>query len=888
MGFLDALAHQSLRGRISKAGYDLTLDALGLRTFPTHAAALEQTGRGTKTQVRMLSINGETVPGIFQVSSKNTSHCFIHLSGNRGEVIEYISDKPEDMCTRLVAAMNASGLHGRVLHEFAPDENDRIVLDTPLIDTDVFIELTRAQESFTHRLSGAEQHDDSDLLRPIARGLALASAVDLWQTHLAILDDVPVAPAIANRVMTNYLKDHHRLTLDPDHVFIAYRHGDNITQLGDARRPSTYVHSPDETPVSLSQALIRNYRVDRPVGYIDHDGGTDVFLDTTGKGVRADDQILDIAPQALEDYIKAFDFLTLMTRRINDFWERRKQSIEQAFTSAFITQALISLKLGSLGREGFDRVVHALSYPEAAVWHVLSFYIQGSLVDGLEHQPTGLLVLEEPGRLKILYQAGHPKAFVEFRNDQEFNAYLNRVTADQDWRDTVMQYVPGHYHERLNYLFKLWGSVAAPSPPASILRPWTDALYNPDTRKAMHHSLCEEKLPGSPFAFLRQLLKQNAQADAQQQIVTPAQVSLDHWTTRLRHLQRLLGPMSLVLTPAFMASLATEIGIASLNIASANLPGKRHEEKHQALLSLLSLGLLQAGPRTPGLARALGKAMRSARTRAGSASVAQSNVTETLLSRSMAARQTRLETFFYTDARLKRWTVLDTGEFAQVAIHAWKLGRRFLLWTSDRGQARTLVVSTHGYYLPWTSTVKIPNGSEIRTYAPHGYELVDPALHRVVSKSVSPFSVATTVDNTPVRPLPSWAPLVLTDKVMAGTALTGRLKNYTLSKFQSPTYESYEDIARIVRNSHLSPLRSQLPRTPMDVLTVRNRFGMLSPTLDDLFSTLAGNGIHYDRILLVHCRCAAIDVLLRRSQIYVAPTVKPMIVKMSDPIKQTP
>ncbi|MFH7397116.1 putative adhesin, partial [Pseudomonas syringae group genomosp. 7] len=76
----------------------------------------------------------------------------------------------------------------------------------------------------------------------------------------------------------------------------------------------------------------------------------------------------------------------------------------------------------------------------------------------------------------------------------------------------------------------------------------------------------------------------------------------------------------------------------------------------------------------------------------------------------------------------------------------WKLGGGFLLWKSDRGQGRTVVVSTHGYYTPWTATVKIHNGKEIRTYAPHGYEMVAPQLHRVVNGNFRPFSASSTAE----------------------------------------------------------------------------------------------------------------------------------------------
>ncbi|RMS09598.1 hypothetical protein ALP71_04810, partial [Pseudomonas coronafaciens pv. garcae] len=176
-----------------------------------------------------------------------------------------------------------------------------------------------------------------------------------------------------------------------------------------------------------------------------------------------------------------------------------------------------------------------------------------------------------------------------------------------------------------------------------------------------------------------------------------------------------------------------------------------------------------------------------------------------------------MEKFFHTDALLRRWTVTTSLSPTLLPIHAWKLGRRFLLWTSDRGQARTLVVSTHGYYTPWSRTVGIPNGTEIRTYAPHGYELVDPQLHRVVNKNARPFSHSNTAVH-PVMPHTSLEPLFITDKLIAGTSLPGRLKNYSLSKFQSATDETYDEIARVVGNSRVSPLQGWLPPTPMDVL----------------------------------------------------------------------
>ncbi|WP_024671900.1 dermonecrotic toxin domain-containing protein [Pseudomonas syringae] len=873
LAFLDTLARQHTHRHISRDGYWLALDALGLSSLPLDTETLDTSGRGDKSEVRALSLNGEQVPGIFQVRSKTTSHCFIHILGAKGNVIEYISDDPHYMASRLLAAMNASGFYG---HALLALEHVSIVADAPLIEGDVFAALTQA--SFAGVLYGNHTHDTADMLRPVARSLALAGAADLWQTRPAILEQLPVASKMATQVMASYLQENHGLTLNPEHVFIAYQSGYSTRPLGDPRLPSTYVHTPDKKPISLSEALVSNYRVDHPVGYIDHGGGTVVFFDATGLGNSELGQVLEISPQALEDYIKTFDFLTWMTQRIHHFWDQQKATIEQAFRSTFMTQALISLKRGSLKRSGFDRVVESLTPAAQHPWRALGFFVQGSLIDGMEHQYTGLLVLEQPGILKVLYQAGHANAFIELADDTALTRYLNRETANPEWRETVMRYVPRRHHQRLDYLFKLWGGVQAPSPPASILRPWTDALHNPDTRQAMHHSLCEKRLEDTPFAFLHQLLKQNALEDAEDQIVTSAQVSLADWAERLQHLQRLLIPMSLLLTPAFIASLATEVGIASLAIAATQLPGSRYAEKNQALLATLSLGLLQLAPHTPRLLRSLGRIIKPAarNTQNTAAAINRALSSQPLRRHFVTPRQTRLEKFFHTDALLKRWTLNAAASSNLLPIHAWKLGQKFLLWTSDRGQARTLVVSTHGYYTPWTGTVKIPNGTEIRTYAPHGYELVDPKLHRVVNKNARPFARSDTAVHAVMHPTPL-EPLQITDKLIAGTSLPGRLKNYSLSKFQTTTDETYNEIARVVSHSRASPLRGWLPPTPMDVLTVRNRFGMLPPSLADLFESLSVQGIHYDRILLVHCRCAAISALLSRAPVYHAPTAGSVI-----------
>jgi hypothetical protein len=144
-------------------------------------------------------------------------------------------------------------------------------------------------------------------------------------------------------------------------------------------------------------------------------------------------------------------------------------------------------------------------------------------------------------------------------------------------------------------------------------------------------------------------------------------------------------------------------------------------------------------------------------------------------------------------------------------------------------------------------------------------------LHRIASQSVRPYATLNTAQPMPGPGVGPFPDMLARDTLMAGTSLPGRIKNYTLAKFQSEHYESYRDISQVVRNSHQPPLPSPLPATPMDVLTVRKRFGMANPTLQDLFGELHRQGIHYDNILLVHCRCPAVGSMLGRSPSFVAP-----------------
>jgi len=878
--FLDQLARHYSRKKISHEGYQLALYSLGLDRYPDSPECLLDIARGQQAELHMLNLNGSLIPGIFQLRSKNTSHCFIHILGAR-HVVEYISDDPHHMSKRLLDALkNARSLIH--LPDISPPHHHASAQGATLVEGDIFEALTHAQKNLgviedPHEALG--QPINIELLKPIKRGLALASAVDLWHVQPDILKQIPVATRSAAHVMHTALHTQHGLELNPDHVFIRYLPGSSRTPLGNARQSTNFVHVPDETPISLSVALINNYRVERPVGYLDHGARTVVYLDPSGKGEWAQERALPISPEALEATIKGIDFLALMSAQIKQFWNQ-KDSIERAFQSHLVAQAVIGLKCGNLTRGGFDRVVEAmvgLANPPTRSrlqWRALGFNVYSDFLDGVEEQYcAGLLLLAEQGKPeRILYQAGRPKAFIEFADHDHLVRHVRTHAADAQWRKSVLGYIPGRHQERLDYLLRIWAGQAQ-AEAVSLLRPWTDINHNPDVHDAQAHVLREKILSGSPFAYMRKTLQDNDLENAQTHIVTSGEVSLRYWTQQLSHLHLLLAPMAILLTPSALAAMAIEVGLVSLDIASANLPGHRSKEKLQAILAGLSLGLLDLAPATPRLLRSL-KHLATTRKvvmRAGPAFNVGSRGFGQVFEHSVQARRTQLEPFFRSNRLLKTWKIPGNPQSGRLPVKVWKLGRRFLLWTSDRTQASTLLVSTHGYYLPWSGTTRIPAHMDIYTYAPHGYGLTDPGLSQIAHRRVRPFAVSNSSGNTPFVSPDQLPPLVMADHLMAGTPRPGRLKNYTLSKYQNDVDETYEDISNVVSQTNRSPLAGQLPAAPMDVLTVRNRFGMPSPDLEDLLNSLAEQGIHYDRILLVHCRCSAIDMLLDRVPPFTAP-----------------
>lgn len=888
LSFLEGLRRSQRHRRISNDGYALALDAAGFESFPQSLPTLSTDRQTYRSAVHLLTLNEEPIPGVFHLKSRFTGHCYVHILGAGTHCHEYISDDEPWEQDAVLKALNASPWHR--MHLDLSQAPNTLGLSEPV--ENLFAQLRQAHRQFSidrlmtrspfESMEYAPEDEDDVLMVAIQPAMTLVSVIDHWHGEPKILDRIPTPTTVANRIMGTWLKGLNGPLphdLAPEHVFVRYLRGTSAIPWGDPRHAPTHVVVPSEHPVSLSDALINNYREERARGYTDEGGRSVVYVDSTAQGVWSPEAELPITPERIETQVDSIDFLDVMSKRLKRFWERQGAVIERALKKTFIAQAVLALKSGELSGSAFSLLTTALqeaqqrASPRQTECHALGFYLNTGAMTGADAPAcVGLLLFRHKKQpTGVLYQAGQTRPFVEFDDTRRLVQHLAQAAVDEHWRKTLLNYMPDRFHERLAYITALWGGVATVPPPASDLRPWTERIYNEDVYKARQGGIAEHDVKICPLAFMASGLRQNSHDDAEDSIVTDREVAIHHWTQRMNRLQLLLAPMALLMPVAVIASLTASAASLALNIQAASLPGHRAAERKQVFLAVLSLGLLHVGPATPRLLRGFTRLTTPAKALGITRKLPSLRGFNDWLRGATHSRKTSVSTFFNGTAVMKTWSVAGNGLFGLEPVKAWKLGRKFLLWTSDRNQARTLVVSSHGYYLPWTRTTAIPNGTELRTYAPHGQTLIDPTLHRVASQNVIPYSMLNTTQPVPGPSTPPFSSWLEADTLMAGTSLPGRIKNYTLAKFQSEHYESYRYIGHVVRNTQQSPLAGQLPSTPMDVLTVRNRFGMTNPTLQDLFNELNRHGIHYDRILLVHCRCSAVSSLIGRVPDFHAP-----------------
>lgn len=196
-------------------------------------------------------------------------------------------------------------------------------------------------------------------------------------------------------------------------------------------------------------------------------------------------------------------------------------------------------------------------------------------------------------------------------------------------------------------------------------------------------------------------------------------------------------------------------------------------------------------------------------------------------------------------------------------VRAWELGKDFLLFTAGK-PSEVLLISSHGAYSPWSSDIKVPEDSKLAFLSPHKAALLDPGIGKTMYAQSPYFATVTQNEVEPISPSAHGTSV----KTVTGSHKAAHIKNYSLSKFQTEKKgrESYDIIKNamvLVRDNKIiardnpefaKRMAFDTSFPTRDVLTVRNRVGISSPSLRDLYSELERVGIKYKIVEHVHCR----------------------------------
>lgn len=870
LAYASELALQPLDHQLSPDARALALLAAGLTTAAPTFEQLHESKADDACHVTSLRIEGRVIPGIVEIRSNSAPLTLIYIPGRRPAFLEFSTPKHaesgfnrllEDANMREVLAPYLNAALNRASHV-----NDAATQATP---PDLFDHLSAEllRSSVMALDLDAPQLDAptpgkaaNEVFQPIARSLEMLTSTGPLQVSHDLLKRLPSAKRLASQFMRKALRPHYPHAFDADHTFIKYLPGRRVEQAPYLLPKKTHV--PDTRPVSVTQALLDNYRVDFAVGYKDYGARTVVFTDDTGQGIYTEGKELPIAPSLIATLVEQANFSRRFRDHMTRFWTSHSTRINLYLREVFNTHVIDSLAGGSLTRTGLAIVREALNENTG---HADPPHMQapGFKIDNSEQQTSaGLIQFSRPGTpLRVLYQPGNSPPFMQFANQAAVQGYLQQATRDPAWREGFLRHVPQRNHDKTNLILDIWAGKRSTTS-TSLLRPWTDQTTQSHLWAARGHLLAYEALPADPFTFMANSLRNNSLDNARESITTNGQLSRRHWVERLDTLAWLLTPLALA-SPFGAAGLLVVGGSRmAIDLYTALSPESSSRDREQAVadMALGSLGLLPAAPRLSKMFKTLAQPSRL-RGKSHALMHLPNN------------RATQPRAFFDSGSIMKNQIIPGIPKLGTEAVTAWKLGRKFLLWTGEKKQARTLIVSTHGSYLPLTGSagVAIPNGTRLKVYAPHGYSLIDPQLSKVASGRVTPYATLDTTANTANRSAYRPGASMPSDKLMSGTEAPGHVRNYTLRKFQEQANgETYDDVSSIVRNLRLGPPGNRPNLKPVDVLTVRNRLGNRPPTLNDLFKELGERGIHYDEIRLVHCRNSLFNFWPQR---YTAPLI---------------
>lgn len=192
----------------------------------------------------------------------------------------------------------------------------------------------------------------------------------------------------------------------------------------------------------------------------------------------------------------------------------------------------------------------------------------------------------------------------------------------------------------------------------------------------------------------------------------------------------------------------------------------------------------------------------------------------------------------------------NTKSFNNNGIYKYKeIGSQILVWSRDGNKplrnTRGVVISAHGGYSKGQSFTVRPY-MRIFFYAPHGYSLNDPSMHRVVTGNAKFYG-------KPLTPGDTSYDYVLSKYQGKHGGKDGDDYAMISSGMHPETLEA--QMARL-REQGLNVIQQTMPQIKYDVVTIRNRKGFYKDvTLSGVIDELRKHGYEYNEVHCSFCRC---------------------------------
>jgi hypothetical protein len=676
-----------------------------------------------------------------------------------------------------------------------------------------------------------------------------------------------------NQILQQGIQQKLSLDIDPSKTFIRFSlykkdYSPDLIFLDDA----TIFY--EETLSLLGAAL--NKHLSR---YLSCTTGILIYTDPTGKGLYTTGSELDVSFEKLQKVIEEIDlevnYNTQYLDLLKTFWEKYASNIKSFVKYRFLLQSINEYANASLFKGAFELIsavgINSLIVEENSSYEIFNWNISIEKMCIGDCTATDIFLFKDKRQsLLVLYIASDETSFSIFNNENELQDFLASQSKTENWANQI-------------------------------------ALHFPvKSRDFVSQKLSEEDFFNNPLlTFVKfeniktdlfEILWTNIEYQSYQDVSKLSKhrysraVHEDNWANTLENISSLAGWATLALLIPALIFPVFNFTILSLVIIKTGvdtyrmLSNQSLKTRYQIAidLGLDVIGILLGVFINEQILKAAAFSNLSSTSLINAKTTAfcrpNINAEKINLEITHAKAPIHTEAFFDTEIQMDVW-LIRSNRFVETRkgvwqvlgnynVNAWFLGDKFLLFSDATNKADHLIISSHGGYTLASKSIPVPNNTTLIAYGPHGWSLSDPGIGKVAKGQILPYASIARGYPSPLpgsaapsayqKPLPKYLsdfagetlpnPIAIDHKVLAGTHIPGHIRNYNLKKFQFPGKESYRVIANVVTESRMST------QSPVDILTVRNRYGLLNPDIEDLFQAMRTFKIHYNKITLLFCR----------------------------------